>query len=446
MMQYYKIQIVTVDESARQAVGLASLSRFDKITFGETGGLAREIVAEHRVILVVSDLTVEVVQAIASEIASLDDFMIVLPGQERDEEILKHLILMGGRVVFGPSDTISSLSLSQTLQLLERVFYGNDTENEIAADHEDLYTVMDRGTLTEFHSETGSQIETVTTRVLNMPGRLSDVCGATILFDIEEDFSILEVSEAMEIVERLLPEESSILFQTRNDKAVKEEVGVTVLLSRSIDFQKELQEQIDRSESHLEKIAIIVDAYAKGEIDGEKADHLALRNDISTRDLRSMYDLVYTAPMRTRELLRTISEKEIPPLQKEEAVADELTEDMIDTDLIEEIVRAFGLPMDEIVEIIKLKREGKVIVDPVELPDAADKKYPELYLGRNGDVYIVGGADTFYRDPNGLTLADGNDLELYERDDLKFYVDKDLSKNEVESFVKAFASVMEKPQ
>ena len=70
-----------------------------------------------------------------------------------------------------------------------------------------------------------------------------------------------------------------------------------------------------------------------------------------------MYDLVYTAPMRTRELLRTISEKEIPLLQKEEAVADELTEDMIDTDLIEEIVRAFGLPMDEIVEGLKEMRK-----------------------------------------------------------------------------------------
>ncbi len=45
---------------------------------------------------------------------------------------------MGTRVIFSSSDSLVAVSLSQTLKMLESMFYENGRDMEIAVDHEDV--------------------------------------------------------------------------------------------------------------------------------------------------------------------------------------------------------------------------------------------------------------------------------------------------------------------
>jgi len=48
------------------------------------------------------------------------------------------LLVMGTRVIFSSSDSLVAVSLSQTLKMLELMFYENSRDMEIAVDHEDM--------------------------------------------------------------------------------------------------------------------------------------------------------------------------------------------------------------------------------------------------------------------------------------------------------------------
>ena len=444
MLQRYNLQVIAVDEVARQALEFAEPLGFDKRGFVEPDKLSQEIVAEHRVILVASELTEGLMSAISAEHSSLEEFMIILPESKRDEDMLRRLVLMGGRVLFSPSDNLTVLSLSQALQMLEKVFYASDREREIEVDHEDIYMVMGRGTLNEYRVETGSRIETVTVRTLNSPERSSDIYGVMILFEVSEDFPILEIAEAMDSVEKLLPDDCSVIFQTRTRGVEQGSVKAVTFLSRYIDFEKRIQSDIDKSESHLEKIAVIVDAFAGGAIDGEEADHIAMRNDISAKDLKLIYNMAYEVPSRVTSLLYLLRDEKVSTVEKMEAFADELIDDIVDVDFLEGIARAFNLSVEEILEIHRLKNEGMLIVKAVKIPSALSEKYPGVHLGKKGDSYILGNEETFREDPAGYTLVDSNELKSYEKDGLTLYADKDFADSEIEKFAKALAQVFER--
>jgi cell division GTPase FtsZ len=154
--------------------------------------------------------------------------IVLLPDILKETNNLKRLLLTGARVIFPPSESLVSVSLSQTLKKLELMFYGNGTEMEISVDHQDIYAMLKAGTISEFYENSGSDIGTTMMRVMNVPRRFRDVVSAYVLFEICEDFSIMKIAEAMNIVEEDLSEESDIIFATRNTIADKNYVRLLV--------------------------------------------------------------------------------------------------------------------------------------------------------------------------------------------------------------------------
>lgn len=311
--------------------------------------------------MVFSELDMQILNEIGYELSQMEEPIVLLPKREQNGEEVKQLILLGVRIIFAPADTIVSFSLSQTLKNLEMIFYGEDGEFEVTVEHKDLYEILCKGTVTEFYESDGHHMPTVIMTALNTPKGLSDVCGVLTLFEITEDYPIMNVAEAMDIIEELMPEESGIIFETRNTHTKSDYVKVVFMASRYVDLVNGLQKEIDYAQTHLGKVSVIVDALYEGSLTYEEAKLLAHRNSISESDVNIIYEMIYVTPAETVKLVRLLRDDGLSTEKKEEAIATALIETNIDTDLVEELIISYRLSVDNVLSIRESKREEKKI-------------------------------------------------------------------------------------
>ena len=351
MTNLYPVQVIALDIVAHQAVDLAELQHFTEVQKIERKELAARAIQEQHQILVLSDISIPILNEIYSELSEMEDPIMLLPKREQDDKAIKELILLGVRVVFAPSDTIVSFSLSQILKTLEMIFYGQNSKNEIVTDHKDIYTVLGKSTVTEFYESDGDNMSTVMMNALNTPRGFSDVTGVLALFEVSEDYPIIDVAEAMDILEELMPEECGIIFETRNTHNKNDYVKIICMVSHHIDFTKGLQKQINNAESYLNKASVIIDAAYEGSITYEEVQYLAAKNNISIKDLDTLYTIVYVDTADTVKLMRLLRDESISIEEKEEAVALALMETSMESNFLEELALTHKLSMDNIMAI-----------------------------------------------------------------------------------------------
>ena len=355
MTKLYPIQVIALDKVAHQALELAELTRFDETVKAEPKQLASVVIGEYHQIFVLSELNDMVMREIEEELSQAEEPIVLLPRTAKESASVKKLLIIGVSVIFSSSDSLIAISLSHTLKMLELMFYENGTEMEISVDHKDIYAVMGRGTLTEFYENSGAYISNTTANMLNVPEGFSDVSGVYILYDVHEDLPIMEISEAMDILESKMPEESSIIFGTRNTHRNMKHIKITCMVSRYVDFLPSVQEKINDGETYIDKLAVIVDAFAENTISGDEANMLADRNNLDKKDLNTIYTVAYTQPVEIVNLMQIVRDDSFTRERKEEAIADVLIETKVDADILSEIAMTKGLSIDNVLAISDAK-------------------------------------------------------------------------------------------
>lgn len=441
MMQQYPIQLITLDKVAHQALELAGVTKFAQIDQTEMSRLSSTMIADYHHIVVLSALSDEGVQYLLEALGQAEDPIVVLPDTLRETEEMKQLLLGGIRVVLSPTDTLVAVSLSQTLERVESLFYADNTEMEIEVDHKDIYVVIPQSTISEFYESVGTDVRTTAVRALNRPKSFDDVAGAYVLYTIHEDHPIVEVVESMEIIEEKLHEEANVIFGTRNTPVHRESVKVTCMVSRYFDFKHSVQEEIETCDTYLQKIAVIVDAFARGEIAGDEADLLAERNNLSLLDLKAIYNVAYEQQTQTVTLMKMMQDENISDTRKVEAVADVLIDESVDTDIAEEIAKMKRLSIDEIRSIVHLKREGKLPLQDIEIPSGLRDKYPNLTLAKSADTTVLIYRDQLKKEDNGVQTVETDELKSYEKDGVEWFVSKKLDQKELDLFATAYGQL-----
>ena len=358
MTKLYPIQVIALDKIAHQALDLAELTKFDETLKSEPKVFTSITIGDYHQIFVLSELDDIIMGEVEEELYQVQEPIILLPDTVRESEHLKQLLLMGVRVIFSPSDSLVSVSLSQTLKTLELMFYGNNTEMEIAVDHQDIYEVIKRGTMSEFYESSGNDALRTMMRVMNVPKRFDNITAAYVLYEVNEDFPMMDIVGSMDVlVENILPEECETIFATRNTHTNSDYVKITGIVSRYYDFVASLQKEITIAESYLDKVSVIVDAYVAEIITDEEVEILATRNSLHMKDIRAIYYVAYSQPMATVKLLQMMQDEKVDTQRKIEAIADVVMDESIDIDIVEEIAKIKNLSIDEILLVIKSKKE-----------------------------------------------------------------------------------------
>jgi hypothetical protein len=438
MTKLYPIQVIALDKTAHQALDLVELSKFDEMLKSDTTHLSSVAVSDYHQIFVLSELEDTTMDGLNEELFRAKEPIVLLPDILKETNNLKRLLLTGTRVIFSPSESLVSVSLSRTLKKLELMFYGNGTETEIAVDHQDIYAMLKAGTISEFYESSGSDMGTSMMRVMNVPRRFRDVVSAYVLFEMCEDFSIMEIAEAMNMVEEDLSEESDIIFATRNTTTDENYVKITCLMSHYYDFANSLQKEIRKADSYFDKVSVIVDAYAENALNEEEVEQLAHKNSLHMKDIEAIYRVAYRQPEDMVVLLRMMQDKNVDTQRKIEAIADVVVEGNVDPNVAEEIAKMQKLSIDDILLVMKVKEEGKLPLQRIEVNNKLKDKYPDFRVSKSADTFVLLKESEIHKESNGMTTVNEDELTRYENDGIVWFVSKKIKVNDIETFMGEF--------
>jgi hypothetical protein len=368
---------------------------------------------------------------------------VILPDTVQGTGALKLLLLNGMRVIVSPSDTLMSISLAQTLETIQTLFFAQETEDEIPLDPGDIYRVIPEGTITQQHESSGTNLSTTMMKLFSLPQRLDDAAGAIIHFALHEERPLLEISEAMDIAEAQLPDNALVLLSVRNSTSDLKKSTITSLISRYYDFEQELQDAIDATASYLGKLSVIIDAFASHVISGEAADALAEKNRLDPNDMLAMYRLIYERPASTVELINIFGNETLEDDRKIEAAADAIITESVPNEIVEALVNMKHLPIEEILSIVNLKQEGKLPLRSMEMPHSLQDRYANLQLAKSADILVLLNKETPRQERNGRITIEITELKLYENHGAEWYVSKDLTEAEIDLFVNAYLAQVE---
>jgi len=242
MTKLYPLQVIALDKIAHQALDLSKLTRFDETVKTEPKLLSSVIITDHHQIFVFAELSDAIIKEIEEALSQADEPIVLLPEILKDSEYVKQLLLIGTRIIFAPSDSLISASLSQILKVLELMFYRSKSEMEIAASHKDIYEILKRGTISEFYEGSGDNTINVMTSAVNIPKSFNDVSSAFVLYEVYENFPLMEIAISMDmLLDDTLPEDCEVIFATRNTHTNMDHIKITCMVTRYYDFASALQ-------------------------------------------------------------------------------------------------------------------------------------------------------------------------------------------------------------
>ncbi len=438
MTSQFPLQIIAVDEAAHQALDVAELKHFEEISKIDISKLSSTLIENMHPIILFSKFDTTIVQTFIEGIEGALDPIVVVPKSFKETEAVKRMVLNGMRILFFETDTIVAISLAKTLKMLEKLFYGSSSDEDIVLEHSDIYESIVPGTFSSFYTAEGNNLDAMTLSALNVPESFSNVVGIVVIYDIQEDQSLMEVAQSMDIIETKMDEESVILFETRNTMRQKDHCEVTCLITRRYDFVTSVQKKIKASESYLSKVSILVNTFYEGEITGDETEMLAIKNHLDMKDLDRYYELAYAQPKETVRMIESLKNEKFTDIQKEETVADAVVYERVNLDIIEALIEPFGLSVESILEMVDLKREGKLFLFDNEISVSLKKQYPDIIFSKSGERPVLVKNEEVEVLENGMKILDAAMLADYEKDNKIWLVSKKFSTDEIEILLKEY--------
>jgi len=359
MAQLYPIQIIALDETAHKACEIASLSRFDKISFTDSKSLSLTTLKGYRQIIVLSEINENILENIKSELLLLEDPIIIMPDNLDKVYELNILLLMGVRVIFYPIENLTSISLSNELNRVEKCFYADESKDDVVLDHKEIYELIPKSSAIKFYENSNQNIARATMSALNDLDGFGNIISMLVLFETYEDTAITEIADALNFVEKILPRDSSILFTTRTIKA-NETPKVICMANCYLDFKQFVQKEVDTRSTYLLKLSTIAEAYHKEFLNTQEAMSLAEENGLSSEDLSNLYTLLYTDPVAVTNLIKTAKDESTSKSKREDLLAHIWKDTMINDSILEEIAKAYNLSVENIFKTVIVQENANL--------------------------------------------------------------------------------------
>jgi hypothetical protein len=193
-------QVAPLDQRGEAAISKAGATRFERVERAPSQAAWR--------ILVSGSGTTD---ADESLLENAERILVVLPSHHG--AAVEAWREKGACVLLSPNEE----KLPATLKLLESVLFDNGQENEIVLEPSDLKNFFAPGAIVAWRRAEGKSLNYAVASLLE--GMETAVAPKEVLlhFNLPESYSILEVSESLEMATDLLGEDAALFFQTRVD-------------------------------------------------------------------------------------------------------------------------------------------------------------------------------------------------------------------------------------
>jgi hypothetical protein len=133
-----------------------------------------------------------------------------------------------------------------------------------------------------------------------------------------------------------------------------------------------------------------------------------------------------------------MQDENVDTQRKIEAIADVVIYGGMDPNVAEEIAKMQKLSIDDILSVMKVKEEGKLPLQRIELSNELKDKYPDLRVSKSADTFVLLKESEIDKESNGMTTVDEDELTRYENDGVVWFVSKKIKVNDIEIFMREF--------
>jgi hypothetical protein len=358
-----KIQFIAIDEVANQALDIATLLETSEVLKVDKGKLSQSCVSEYQQIVVVSKLDIDIATVLQDTLENVKYPIVIYPEQAELSDELELLLNTNIILVSVKINSLVSVELSKVVKSLESIL-SSGNENEITADEDDIFSILSPHSINKLYFSQAKNAQLATMRAVSQIKHLSTVNGIICQFHIKPDLSLMEISDAMDILDNKTHEEAGIIFQTRENN-MDDNVELIICVSNYYSFTPLIQKNIDEASTYLLKTAEIVDRYADGSISGAEADELGEQNGIHLNDLENLYNLAYTYPRALIEFMKDIRDDEISDMNRESLIAQAVIDDYIDINILDELVLTYKLSESEIIKAVNNMRISQQVEEKI---------------------------------------------------------------------------------
>lgn len=359
-MKRYPLQLIALDESTHQAIKLLQSPKFDEVIEADLVHFPSQTL-NRRQILLLSNVDEENRDLLIERLQQCNEPILLLPDSFKQSEELKLLLSLGTRVILYRDDSLNSIHVAKTVEQLELFFYGTEDEAEIVVEYNDIYQIIDKGTISEISEQRGTNIYSCVASFFNVSKNFDNCSGVYILFQIPKEYTIVEIAEAMDVAYNLLPEDTDLIFATRHMVKKSGEIKVMALISRYYDFIDEVDRILRLGTTYISKVSTLANAYVYSNLDDTSTELLMKKHNIAFDDFTTIYFLIHTQPKNIAKFLEKMLDKHLSEKEKCKIIVDAIVNKKMQQEILDEITEVFKIPKDCVEEMIKKNEENKYI-------------------------------------------------------------------------------------
>jgi hypothetical protein len=421
-----KIELIGLDEIANQAILLANPKNFDLIKESSITLLDEDLDEDCNIILVASKLDTESVIFLLFHLEEKHSPLLIIPEGMADEDDLKKLFKSKFRIFFAPSNNLPSISLANTISLVESLIYPK--EFTITPEMDSIYDFFSPSTKFKYIT---SENKNISKAILELISRkISDEpLNILVIFEIDDDFDLISISNSLDVIQKRFKPINSLVFYVKTLESDSQNSKITLVISERVSFLKEILEELNKKDGYFLKILYILEQYRNNNITSDEFFFIAEKEDLNVDDISFLEKFRREANEDIVRLIKVLKNEDLDESTKIDLVANIFKDATVTEKTILEIASIFDLPLDKILNVALILKNDKLNVRELKLDlitrSILRTKYPDIFLGIHGLFPIIVSKTDVEKE---IIVEDGEKLEgdfsFIHVDSIKHYEDE----------------------
>jgi hypothetical protein len=430
----FKIELIGIDDNANQAITLANPSNFDSIKKSSVIRLNKDIDKEFYCVIISTKLDNYILDNLTSHVSPEQRPILVIPKNVAGEDDLERLYKSGFSVIFFNIDNLISISLVNTISLIESILYHDRDDYTLTPTGDDIYYYFSPQKTHDIKVAHAKSIKHASFKLLNNTELKDDFLSLLIVYEIPSDFDTYEVSNSIDILQKHYAPKNSPIFFIKIDKS-REDVKTTLLVSKKFDFIAHILSQLEAESDYIPKAYHLLNSYRNDMIDDDELRLLCDKSGISLDDILILNKFIFDNQSSLYELLKNLQDESITLDIKMDLLVDTMRNSLIDDKILMQIASIFSMPIDILVELLSLRENGKLNLQEMKVSDKIQEQFPDIFFGVNGLDNILVLSSEIQVTSNGLLSIEMDKLSMHKNGNEVWIVSKGIDQDSVDEII-----------
>lgn len=340
------IRFIALDNKAMQAIEACGNTISQRAFRADISNIPVIAQKDTISVMVSSALTQDLVNKVVGLSARSEYSMLVYPGGGEADEYSARLLTTGIVPVAVRRDSLVTISVSQTLEMIEDIF-GHGNDDDIIFTEEEPRKLIERGKYGFFVKEESRNIRDSALYLVRKHWELQSASAVALSLHLYPGTPLTVIDEVLDLIESRMEPSAKFYAECKFDLAEGERPSIVCMMSRYLPKGTSFQDEIDKAGSYLSKAAKIVDLYAREALSSAQANALATDNGIDPDDLQTLYMVAYRYNLEIVDLMRKLRNSSSNE-ERVELVAQALKDEFIEPSILEELVFIYGLSVESV--------------------------------------------------------------------------------------------------